>query len=232
MPLRRWIRSTNFAVEGILHGTKTQRHLRYHLYSAAFIMIVSYVLGISKIDFLIITLTVILVLLAELSNTAIEAVVDMVSPEHNEKAKIAKDVAAGGVLTTAFGAAVIGYIIILPYIRKAFQEGFHIAKHSGEEVSVMAVVLVLILVVMTKAHFGKGTPLRGGIPSGHAALAFSVWVAVIYTASSTIVSSLCFVLAAGIAASRVIWKIHTVWEVLLGGIMGAALTFVLFQIFF
>ncbi len=231
MPLKRWIRSTNYAIEGILHGTKTQRHLRYHLYSAAFVLILSYVLGISRNDFLIIALTVIVVLLAELCNTAIEAVVDMVSPGKSEKAKIAKDVAAGAVLTTAFGAAAIGYIIILPYIRKTLQEGFQVAKHSGEDISVMAVVLVLILVVMTKTYFGKGTPLRGGIPSGHAALAFSLWVAVVYTAGSPIVSVLFFLLAAGIAASRVISKIHTVQEVVFGGIMGAALTFVLFQIF-
>ncbi|HYA31867.1 MAG TPA: diacylglycerol kinase [Thermodesulfovibrionales bacterium] len=231
MPLRRWIKSSNFAIEGILHGTKTQRHLRYHLYSAVFILILSYVLGISRNDFLIIALTVIVVLLAELSNTAIEAVVDMVSPEQSGKAKIAKDVAAGAVLTTAFGAAVIGYIVILPYIRIAFQEGFRIAKHSGEEISVMAVILVLILVVMTKAHFGKGTPLRGGIPSGHAALAFSVWVVVIYTTGSVIASTLFFLFASCIAASRVVLKIHTAWEVVFGGIMGAALTFVLFQIF-
>ncbi|MCL4476664.1 MAG: diacylglycerol kinase [Nitrospirae bacterium] len=229
--MRRWIKSANFAIEGILHGTKTQRHLRYHLYSAAFILILSYVLGVSRNDFLIIALMVIVVLLAELFNTAIETVVDLASPEHSEKAKIAKDVAAGAVLITAFGAAVIGYIILLPYIRSGFQRGFHIAKHSAEEISVMAVTLVLILVVVTKAYFGKGTPLRGGIPSGHSALAFSIWVVVIYTTGSLVASVVCFILAALIAASRVVSKIHTPWEVMLGGLMGALLTFILFAVF-
>jgi len=174
---------------------------------------------------------VIVVLLAELFNTAIETVVDLASPEHSEKAKIAKDVAAGAVLITAFGAAVIGYIILLPYIRSGFQRGFHIAKHSAEEISVMAVTLVLILVVVTKAYFGKGTPLRGGIPSGHSALAFSIWVVVIYTTGSLVASVVCFILAALIAASRVVSKIHTPWEVMLGGLMGTLLTFILFAVF-
>lgn len=231
MPLRRWIKSTNFAIDGILHGTKTQRHLRYHLYSAAFILVLSYVLGVSKNDFIIIALMVIVVLFAELFNTAIEAVVDLVSPEHSEKAKIAKDVAAGAVLITAFGAAVLGYIILLPYIRSSFREGFHIAKHSAEEIAIMAFVLVLILVVITKAYFGKGTPLRGGIPSGHAALAFSVWVAVTYSAASFLPSLLTFILASIVAASRVTSKIHSTWEVILGGMGGAVLTFLLFRIF-
>ncbi|MCL5023188.1 MAG: diacylglycerol kinase [Nitrospirae bacterium] len=231
MPLKRWTKSANFAIEGILHGTKTQRHLRYHLYAAAFILILSYVLGISRNDFLIISLTVIVVLVTELLNTAIETVVDLVSPEESLKAKIAKDVAAGAVLTTAFGAAVIGYIVLLPHIRKGLETGFSVARHSGEEISVMAVVLVLILVVITKAYCGKGTPLRGGMPSGHSALAFSIWVVVVFTSGSFVASALCFVLAAAIAASRVTSKIHTVGEVLLGGVMGALLTFVLFEIF-
>ncbi len=231
MPLRKWIKSANFAIEGILHGAKTQRHLRYHLFAAAFILILSYALGISRTDFLIIALTVILVLLAELFNTSIEAVVDLLSPERNEKAKIAKDVAAGAVLITAFGAAVIGYIVLLPRVREGIEKGFRVARHSPEEISLMAVVLVLILVVIMKAFFGKGTPLRGGIPSGHAALAFSLWVVVLYTTNSAIAWAFCFILAAAVSAGRVTSGIHSVWEVVFGGALGALLTFVLFRIF-
>lgn len=214
-----------------MHGTQTQRHLRAHLYAAAFVLILCYTLGISKNDFLVIALTVIVIILAELFNTSIETVVDIASPKHSEKAKIAKDVAAGAVFITAFGAAVIGYIILVPYMRTVFEEGFYIAKHSAEDVSIMALILVLILVLITKAYIGKGTPLRGGIPSGHAALAFSIWIAVTYTTGSFIASLLCFILAAIIAASRVASKIHSAWEVALGGLMGAVLTFLLFQIF-
>ncbi len=231
MPLKRWIRSANHAIEGILHGTKTQRHLRYHLYSASVILILSYVLGVSKNDFLVIGVLVIVVLLAELFNTAIEVVVDLLSPKHSEKAKVAKDVSAGAVLITAFGAAVIGYIVLVPYIRDSIESGFRVARHTGEEISIMAVILVLILVVITKAYIGRGTPLKGGLPSGHAALAFSVWVAVTFTTGSALASLLCFILSATIAGSRVTSKIHTTWEVILGGLMGASLTFLLFMIF-
>jgi len=231
MPLRHWVKSANFAIEGILHAAKTERHLRYHLYFAASVLILSYIIGVSRDEFLVIGIAVIAVLLAELLNTAIEAVVDIVSPEQSEKAKIAKDVAAGAVLITALGAAVIGYIILFPYLTRWFQEGARIVKHSAEDISIMAFVLVLILVVVTKAYLGRGTPLRGGLPSGHAALAFSVWVAITYTTGSFIASTLSFMLATIIGASRVTSRIHTTWEVVLGGMMGASLTFLLFQIF-
>jgi diacylglycerol kinase (ATP) len=231
MLFRQWLKSANFAVEGVLHAAKTQRHVRYHFFSAAAVLLLSYMLGVSRIEFLIISLAVIVVLLAELFNTAIESIVDIVSPGHSEKARIAKDISAGAVLVTAFGAVVIGYIILFPYLEDAFHRGLHVTKHSKEEIALIAFIIVLILVVITKAYFGKGLPLRGGMPSGHAALAFSVWVAITYITENFIVSLLCLVIAALIAHSRVATAAHTIWEVVLGSLMGASVTFLLFRLF-
>ncbi|TAN44695.1 MAG: phosphatase PAP2 family protein [Nitrospirae bacterium] len=232
MPLRRWIDSANNAIEGILHAAKTQRHLRYHLYSAVAALMLSYALGLDRTDFLIIAVAVILVLLAEMLNTAVEYVVDILSPEYHEKARTAKDVAAGAVLMTAFGAAVIGYITLFPYLKKIFDSGIHIAKHSKEEIALIALVLVLISVIVLKAYTGKGHPLSGGMPSGHAAIAFSAWVAVTRITESFGVSLVCFGLAVIIAQSRITIKAHTPLEVIVGSLLGAGITFMLFEIFY
>jgi diacylglycerol kinase (ATP) len=231
MPFKQWLKSANYAIEGILQAARTQRHVRYHLFSAVAVLLISYILGVSRMEFLIISLAVIAVLLAELFNTSIEAVVDILSPAHNEKARIAKDIAAGAVLVTAFGAIVIGYSILSPYLEEGFRQGLHITKHSTEDTAVLAFIIVLILVVITKAHFGKGVSLRGGMPSGHAALAFSVWVATTYITENFIVSLLSFVVAVIIAQSRLATRAHTIGEVILGSIMGASVTFLLFKIF-
>lgn len=231
MLVKKWFKSANFAIEGILHAAKTQRHLRYHFYTAAFVLLLSYILGISRFEFLIITLSVIAVLLAEMFNTAIETVVDIISPEESEKARIAKDIAAGAVLITAFGVAVIGYIILFPYLVESFKTGIHITKHTNEEIALIAFIIVVILVVITKSYVGKGLPLSGGMPSGHAAIAFSAWVATTYITENFTVSLVSFVIAIMIAQSRVMVKAHNVWEVILGGLMGAIVTFLLFSIF-
>jgi diacylglycerol kinase (ATP) len=231
MPLRAWIRSANFAIEGILQAAKTQKHLRYHFYIAAFVLIASYVLGVTKSEFLFISLAVIIVLAAELLNTAVEAMVDLLSPEQHEKARQAKDIAAGAVLITALGSAIIGYIILFPYITDLFETGFHISKHSKEEISIIAFILVLITVVLLKAYFGRGHPLSGGVPSGHSALAFSVWVSITYVTANFFASFLSFIVALIIAQSRVTTKVHKAWEVILGGLIGALVTFALFQMF-
>jgi diacylglycerol kinase (ATP) len=231
MFFERWWRSANCAIEGILHAAKTQRHLRYHYFSAVTVLLLSYMLGVSRIEFLFIALSVIAVLLAEMFNTAIETLVDMVSPELSEKARVAKDIAAGAVLVTVFGVAIIGYIILFPYLREVFYSGISVTKHTDEEIALIAFVMVLILVIISKSYFGKGLPLRGGMPSGHAALAFSSWVAVTYITENFIASLISFAVAVVIAQSRVGTKAHTVWEVVLGSLMGASVTFLLFRIF-
>jgi diacylglycerol kinase (ATP) len=182
-------------------------------------------------EFLIISLSVIAVLLAEMFNTAIEAIIDMVSPEQSEKARVAKDIAAGAVLITAFGVAVIGYIILFPYLRDIFHKGLYITKHSKEEIALIALVIVVILVVITKAYFGRGLPLSGGMPSGHSALAFSAWIVITFITENFIASLLSFIVAVVIAQSRVMTRAHTAWEVIVGSFMGALVTFLLFKIF-
>jgi diacylglycerol kinase (ATP) len=231
MYFKRWLKSANYAIEGILHAAKTQRHVRYHLFSAATVLLLSYILGITKTEFLIISLAVIAVLLAELINSAIETVVDIISPERNEKARIAKDISAGAVLITAFGAVIIGYIILFPYLKEVFYRGLYITKHSVEEVSLIAFIIVLILVVITKAYFGRGLPLKGGMPSGHAALSFSAWMVITFLTENFIASVISFIIAIVISHSRITSKAHTLWEVILGGLIGATVTFLLFKIF-
>lgn len=231
MPLRQWLKSANFAIEGILHGARTQRHLRYHFYSAAIVLVGSYAVGVSRIEFLLISLAVILVLSAEMLNSAVETVVDLLSPEFSEKARVAKDIAAGAVLITAFGAAVIGYIVLFPHVETFFDKGFHIAKHSDGAISLIALIVVMISVVIAKSHFGKGHPLSGGFPSGHAALAFAIWMSITCITENFLISVLCFILAVAIAQSRVAVKVHSPWEVIAGALMGSALTFLLFTLF-
>ncbi len=230
-PFRQWLKSANFAIEGILHGAKTQRHLRSHFFSAAAVLVAAYILGVTRLEFILLSLAVIIVLATEMLNSAIEAVVDLLSPAYSEKARIAKDIAAGAVFITAFGAAVLGYIVLVPYVTTIFSSGFHIARHSKADISLISFILVLIFVIIGKSYLGKGHPLSGGMPSGHSALAFSIWMAITFATGNFLASLLCFILALLIARSRVTAKVHSVWEVVAGGLMGAVLTFLLFKLF-
>jgi len=231
VPLRKWIKSANHAIEGILHAAKTERHMRYHLYAAVIVLLASFALGISWTEFIALVILSIVVISVEMVNTAIEAITDILYKEHDPKAKEIKDIAAGAVLITALGAAVVGYIILYEPTKSFFYRGLTIAKHSGSDIAVIALVLVLILVVITKSFFGRGKPLRGGMPSGHAAVSFSIWVAVTFITESFMPSALTFILAVFIAQSRVSIGAHKPLEVIAGGLLGTAVTFLLFKIF-
>jgi diacylglycerol kinase (ATP) len=231
MPLRKWIESTNHAIEGILHAVKTQRHMRYHFFAAIMILIISFSLGISWSEFVMLITLSIVVLSVEMLNSAVESITDVLFKEYHEQAKWIKDMAAGAVLITALGAAVIGYIILYEPVKNFFYSGLNIAKHTETDVAVVALIAVLIMVVLTKAFFGKGLPLRGGMPSGHAAVAFSIWVAVIFMSESFMPSLLVLIMAVLIAQSRVNTGVHRPLEVVLGALLGMTVTFVLFKIF-
>jgi len=231
MPLRKWIISANHAIEGILHAAKTQRHMRYHLYAAMLLLIVSFVVGVSGTEFVVLITLAILVISVEMLNTAVEIITDILFKEYDQRAKIIKDTAAGAVLITAIGAAIIGYIVLIEPVKRYFYSGLSVAKHTGADVAVVALLAVLILVVITKAFFGKGEPLRGGMPSGHAAVAFSIWVSVTMISERFMTSFLVFIMAVLIAQSRVYVGIHRPIEVILGALLGITVTFLLFRIF-
>ncbi|MBN2653841.1 MAG: diacylglycerol kinase [Nitrospirae bacterium] len=230
MPLRKWVQSANNAIEGIIFAAKSQRHVRYHLAFAAIVLFLCVFFGVSKFDFMLLSVAIILVLLAEMVNTSIEHVVNLLSPQYSEHARIAKDVAAGAVLITAFGAAFLGYIVIYPYFQKIFTDGLPAMKHQNHEIMLLSIVIVLIAVIMLKSYYGTGTPLRGGKPSGHAAIAFSSWAAVTAVTGNFMVSMLCFLLATMIAQSRVATHIHSKAEVFYGALLGAGVTFLFYWI--
>jgi diacylglycerol kinase (ATP) len=231
MPLRKWIKSTNHAIEGILHAAKTQRHMRYHFYAAILILIISFSIGISWSEIVVLITLSIIVLSVEMLNSALETITDILFREYDERAKSIKDMAAGAVLITAAGAAVIGFIILYEPVKNFFYSGLYIAKHAESDVALVALIVVLILVVLTKSFFGKGEPLRGGMPSGHAAVAFSIWVVITFISESFIPSLLVFIMAILIAQGRVSTGVHKPREVLLGALLGIAVTFMLFKIF-
>jgi diacylglycerol kinase (ATP) len=95
-------------------------------------------------------------------------------------------------------------------------------------------VLTVIIVVGTKAYTGRGTPLRGGLPSGHAALAFAGWMAATYVAGSDhrfLISSIALIMALLVAQTRVESGIHSAIEVTYGALVGALATLAVFQVF-
>lgn len=231
MKPRNFIESANLAMEGILYAAKTQKHMRYHFWAAGIVILISLLLGVSRIEFLILSFIILLVLLAEMFNTAIEAIIDLISPEYNHLAKVAKDVSAGAVFLASVGAVITGYLILFPYIKYPFTGVITSLKDVPEHLTLIGVVLVIITVVLTKAHSKTGRPFYGGLPSGHSAVSFSISTAVTLLTKNLLLFILTFLLALMVAYSRVSMGVHTIREIVLGAILGTIITVLLFQLF-
>lgn len=108
--------SFKYAIEGIWTSFKTERNMKIHIFIMILVIIAGIILKINKSEWIISIILFAIVIGSELFNTSIETIVDMVMPEKNEKAKIAKDVSAGAVLVVAIGAAIIGLVIFVPRI--------------------------------------------------------------------------------------------------------------------
>lgn len=111
---RRIIRGFSFAFAGLAHLCRTQSNFWVHLLAAALVVTLSAVLGVHGAELASLVLAVGLVLVLEALNTALEAVVDLASPEQHPLARVAKDVSAAAVLLAAATAAAIGLIVLLP----------------------------------------------------------------------------------------------------------------------
>jgi len=104
------------ALIGIKTAYKSQKNLRVHIFIGFFVILFGVFLKVSIVEWLILLLTILVVVITEMFNTALEFTVDLFSTEYSKQAKKAKDVSAAGVLITAFSAILIGIIIFLPKI--------------------------------------------------------------------------------------------------------------------
>ena len=222
-----WIESVNCAIEGILWTARTQKHMRWHFLSAAAVLFAALFFKIPTVDFLLLTLAITIVLFAEIINTAVEVVVDLISPDYHPLAKKAKDVAAGAVLLASCGAAVVGYVVFSSRIFAAVPGKERLIADIPGDVAVVSILIVTIAVILCKAHFAKGSPLHGGMPSGHAAVAFAIAVAIVFSGATLVIDLCAFILAAMVSQSRLLLKIHTLGEVLLGALLGSSLSLLL-----
>jgi diacylglycerol kinase (ATP) len=225
--------SFNYAVEGIIHVLRTQRNLRIHVVIAIAVLGAAVALGVDRISLIALLFAIAFVLVAEMVNTAIEGAIDVSTTSFDPNAKLAKDIAAGAVLIASVTAVGVGYLVFAHAAAHPTARLLDRVRDAPAEITLAALVLVTLVVIGTKAWTGRGTPLRGGLPSGHAAVAFAGWTAATYVIGDDhrfLVSSLTFLMALLVAQTRVESGIHSALEVFYGGALGALVTLVAFQV--
>ena len=229
------------AIDGIIYATTTQRNVKIQLVIAVLVVIISLFFDLSRAEFLCFLFTIILILFAEMCNTAIETVVDLYVDVYHPKAKIAKDVAAGGVVITAINALIVAYFLFfdkisdigLNFIKNIVTSPIHLA--FAAIVIVVIAIIALIAIARTNKHKGLNHKF---MPSGFTTLAFAantiIWLMMDSItnneAISIVILTLSLVLSILVAASRVEAKAHKVSEVIFSACVGIIIVLIIYGV--
>jgi len=228
------LRSFNFAWEGLTFCFATQRHMRVHFAIMALVLLAAWGLRVNQDELLQLLTAMVLVLIAEMVNTAVEYAIDLSTDGYDPRAKVAKDVAAGAVLLAAVYSVTVAVLVFTTNPRLAeivrripVQRDWPVV--SAVQLVVIGLLLLSILITYVKKATRRGTLWRGGMISGHTAFGFLIATAIGIVTHDLAVTALALALALLVSQSRIQARIHSPTEVLIGGVLGIIVAFVLFM---
>ena len=228
-------RSFEHAYRGMIYAVRTQRNMRFHVVVAVLVLVASLLVGVRKLELAVLVLTILLVFVTELFNTAMEFVVDLATGIPSFLAKLAKDVSAGAVLVSSVGAVLVGP-------RPGGRSGAALTGDPGEHKGQPAHPRSSPR--RDRAH----RPPRQGVDPlpellrrrdafGHAAVAFAGWVAASFIAVeggagsyAGLISVISLLMALLVCQSRVESGLHSVYQVIMGAVIGVLVTTAAFQL--
>lgn len=219
------------AFSGIIYAVTTQSNIKKQLLIAVVVMLVSLFFNLTKAEFLCLIFTVVLIIFAEMINTAIETVVDLYTDLYHPKAKIAKDVGAGAVVITAINALIVAYFLFFEKISTIGLALIDEITQSPVHLAFVAIALILILIVALKAAATTGKHKfvkKDFMPSGQTAMAFGALTIIWLTTRNVVIFTLSLVLAIIIALNRYENNKRTKSEIIVGACFGVLVVVLLY----
>jgi diacylglycerol kinase (ATP) len=229
MALRDWMKPLSNAVGGVVYAFRTQRHMRVHLYTVVVIILIGFFMQLRLREMIVLLFMMSFVVVAEMFNSAIEAVVDLAEPKYHPLAKFAKDMAAGGVLITTMTAIVVALLLFIGDGR--WQEIALQLKSPELQTSIpqrifVGAIVLMVFIVIGKGMGKRGQVLKGGLVSGHSAFAFFCATIVVLVTAKLLPGLIALFLAFMVAQSRWEARIHSGLELGLGAVLGTVVALI------
>lgn len=230
--MKKFLDSVNYAISGMVHAFKTQRNMKINFAIALLVIIASILTYVTRFELIAVIISISFVFFAEIMNTAIETVVDMITTKFHPAARIAKNLAAGASLITAINALIVGYLVFYRKLDSLSFVSLNYLIRLPAWITFASLIVVGLVVIMIKARKNKKDEnyLQGGMPSGHTALAFSLFTSIAIFAKDPIATTFSAILALIVAESRLETRVHTFLEVIMGGLLGILLTVVIYSL--
>ncbi len=228
-PLDAWKNAFN----GIIYATTTQSNIKKQLLIAVAVVIISLFFNLSRAEFLCFLFTIVLIIFAEMVNTAIETVVDLYVDVYHPKAKIAKDVAAGGVVITTINALIVAYFLFFDKIADIGLNFIKNVTNTPSHLAFAAIIItaIAILAVIAYAKTNKHKVLnKKFVPSGYTTIAFAANTIIWILTNNFIVLILSLVISIFVAEGRIEAKEHKLSEIIFSAAFGTLLVLILYGI--
>ncbi|MCI8999868.1 MAG: phosphatase PAP2 family protein [Clostridia bacterium] len=218
------------ALDGIIYAITTQSNIKKQLLIAVAVMLISLFFDLSRAEFLCLMFTVVLIIIAEMFNTAIETVVDLYTDLYHPKAKIAKDVGAGAVVIAAINAVIVAYFLFFQKISTIGLRMVEEVVNSPIHLAFVAVLLTVIVIVTLKAAATRNHKFikENFMPSGQTAVDFAALTIVWLTTRNVVIFTLALVLALLVAINRYQTKKRTKLEIIIGACVGVLVVILLY----
>lgn len=210
------------ALDGIIYAITTQSNIKKQLIIAVAVMLISLFFDLSKAEFLCLMFTVVLIIVAEMINTAIETVVDLYTDLYHPKAKIAKDVGAGAVVIAAINAIIVAYFLFFEKISTIGLKMVEEVANSPVHLAFVSVLLTVIVIVTLKAAATRNHKFikQDFMPSGQTAVAFAALTIVWLSTKNVVIFTLALVLALLVSINRYQTGKRTKAEIITGACVG------------
>lgn len=217
---KNFVTALHHSVDGIIKAFKTERNLRIDYFCAVCVLLAGVVLGLSKTEFVCLCLTVGFVIFSEMMNSVAEYIVDLVTDKYDDRAKAAKDIAAGGVLISSSISVIVAYFLFADKLQNATTSVLNAIISSNTNILFTIIFMIVVLVIILKGLFGRGEEYAHSGPSLKIALAFGLTTYACIITRSFLVGIVCGILSLMIFGMKVTHtkasKINMIYSALLG----------------
>lgn len=226
--------ATKNALNGIIHAFKTERNLRLDYLVGAMVLIVSLFFDFTKVELICLVITIGFVIFAEMINSTVEYIVNLVKTEFDLNAKAAKDIAAGGVLIASIISVIVAYLLFVDKIRQASTELLTAVLSSKSHILVTILFVATILVVILKGIFSKDKDNNyvKAFPSARVTISFTLSTYLFVITKSLIVGGVALALSLMVSSIKRENDKTTIMQIILSALIGILLVLCVYQLTF
>ena len=226
--------ATKNALNGIIHAFKTEKNLRHDYLIGALVLIVSLFFNFTKTELICLVLTIGFVIFAEMINSTVEYIVNLIKTEYDLNAKAAKDIAAGGVLIASVISVIVAYLLFMDKIRQASTELITTVLSSKGHMLVTILFVATVLVVILKGMFSKdkNNNYVKAFPSARVTISFTLSTYLFVITKNLIVGGVAMVLSIIISSIKRENDKTTVLQIILSALLGILIVISIYQLTF